>query len=122
VCDVRVIERRELSAPLVGAMGVEVPSVGAKDCLGVAAVVDQNAVEAFLANGADEALRVRVTVRAARRDLQHTDVFTSLSMTASNAAVNFASRPRIRCVNRPAWSPNCHISWRACWVTHSPVG
>ena len=51
------------------------PSVGAKDHLGVAAVVDQDAVEALVVLGADEALRIRVTVRAARRDLHHIDVF-----------------------------------------------
>jgi hypothetical protein len=40
-------------------LGVEVPYGGAKDCLGVAAVVDQDVVEALLAHGPDEVLRVR---------------------------------------------------------------
>jgi hypothetical protein len=40
-------------------LGVEVPYGGAKDCLGVAAVVEQDAVEALLAHEPDEVLRVR---------------------------------------------------------------
>ena len=39
-----------------------------------------------------------------------------------NAAVNLASRPRIRNFSPSAWSPRFISRSRACWVTHSPVG
>src|ERR1700716_2083057 len=42
--------------------------------------------------------------------------------TASNDPVNFVSRSRIRNVNWAARSPRSMTRFRACWVTHSPVG
>jgi hypothetical protein len=42
--------------------------------------------------------------------------------TASNAAVNLASRSRIRKRNRSTWSPMSISRFRAAWVTHAPVG
>lgn len=69
----RVVERSELPAALMGPVMVEVAGVVAEDLLGVAAVEEQEAVGAFLAGGADEALRVRVAVGAPGRDLGHGD-------------------------------------------------
>jgi hypothetical protein len=42
--------------------------------------------------------------------------------TASNAAVNLASRSRTRNLKASAWSSRFIRRLRACWATHSPVG
>jgi hypothetical protein len=42
--------------------------------------------------------------------------------TASSAAVNLASRSRMRNLNLSARSLRFISRLRACWVTHSPVG
>jgi hypothetical protein len=42
--------------------------------------------------------------------------------TASNASVNFASRSRIRCVNRCPVSSRLQTRSRASWVAHAAVG
>jgi hypothetical protein len=59
----------------VASMGVEVAGVLPEDLLCVASVEDQHSVGALLANGAYESFRVRVAVRAARRDLGDGDAF-----------------------------------------------
>src|SRR5215207_5326901 len=45
---------------------------------------------------------------------------STLIASASNAAVNLASRSRTRNRNRPARSSTAMSRLRACWVTHSP--
>ena len=42
--------------------------------------------------------------------------------TASNAAVNFVSRSRIRNFRPSAWPSRSISRLRACWVTHAPAG
>jgi hypothetical protein len=95
-----------LVAALVGSVVVEVVGVVAEDLLGVAAVEEQDAVGAFLADGAHEAFRVWVAVGTARGILA--TVMASLVKTASNAAVNLASRSRMRNRNLLARSPISH--------------
>ena len=49
-------------------------------------------------------------------------VIPSAAKTASKAAVNFASRSRSRNWKRPTWPASSMSRFRACWVTHAPVG
>jgi hypothetical protein len=42
--------------------------------------------------------------------------------TSSKAAVNFVSRSRVRNLIVLAWPPGSISRFRACWVTHLPVG
>ena len=76
---------------------------------------DQEVVEAFLAQGADEAFRDRVA-RGARIGVRMTRMSVPVK-TASKAAVNLLSRSRIRNRNWSARSPRSISRLRACWVT-----
>ena len=80
---------------------------------------DPEVVEAFPAQGADEAVRDRV--RPGRRAGIRMIRMSAPTKTASNAAVNLLSRSRIRNRNRSAPSPRSMNRLRACWVTQSPV-
>src|SRR5919197_446689 len=68
-----VVGRGALVSALEGAGVIEIARVVAKDLLSVAAAEQQDAVGALLAYGANEALRVRVAVRASGRNLCHSD-------------------------------------------------
>jgi winged helix-turn helix protein len=118
--DCGVVVGGELVAALVWSVVVEVVGVVAEDLLGVAEVEEQDPVGAFLAYRAHEAFRVWVAV-GLRGGVLAT-VMASLAKTASNAAVNLASRSRIRNRNWLARSPISPSNCRACWATHAAVG
>src|SRR4051812_21529664 len=87
---------------------------------GVALVDDQDAVEEFSTDRADEAFGDRVGPRCLPRRLM-----TLMSMavkTASKATVNLASRSRMRNRNRRPVSSRSMSRLCACWVSQAPVG
>jgi hypothetical protein len=81
---------------------------------------DQELVEAFAAQGADEAFGDGVRSRCPHRRTDDVDV--GAAKTASKAAVNLLSRSRIKKRNWLAWSPRSMSRLRACWVPQAPVG
>jgi hypothetical protein len=87
---------------------------------GVPLVDDQKAVDEFPADSADEAFRDRIRSRARTGVL--TILMSMAVKTASKAAVNLASRSRIR--NRKRWLVSSRFisGLRACWVSHAAVG
>jgi hypothetical protein len=102
----------------VRALAVVMRRVDAEHPLEVAAAQDQQPVETFGADGANEALGVRVCLW--RADRVRITLIPSLRKTSSKAAVNLLSRSWIRkCIrsNRPV-----KLRLRACCVTHAPVG
>ena len=104
----------------VRTVGVVVLDVLAQHRREVARSGDQEMVEAFTAQGADEAFRDRVRSRCPTgvRMMR----MSAPAKTASKAAVNLLSRSRIRNRNRAARSPRSMSRLRACWVTQAPVG
>ena len=87
--------------------------------LEVAATKDQQPVEAFGADSADEALGVGVFACGPWIGVSIT-VMPSLRKTSSKAAVNLLSRSWIR--KRMRSNSKVKLRLRACWVTHAPVG
>jgi hypothetical protein len=59
--------------------------------------------------------------RGARTGVRSTSI-ASPAKTASNAAVNFISRSRIKNRTQPRSSPDSMSRFRACWATRSPTG
>jgi hypothetical protein len=92
----------------------------AKHALQVSAIHDQEPVEAFRADGTDEALGDRVRLGSAYRRLDDPDAFAGEDCVKSR--LNLLSRSRIRKRNCAGCSWSVHANWRACWVTQSPVG
>jgi hypothetical protein len=94
--------------------------VDAEHVLEVAAVEDEEPLEAFSPDGADEPFGGRVRLRRTDRSL--TMSMPSLAKTASKLRVNLASRSPItkRKLKGRRWS--IQVNCRACCVTHSPVG
>jgi hypothetical protein len=84
----------------------------------MAAVEDQQPVETFGADGADEPLSDRVRLGCL------TGLFTirmpSLRKTLSKEPLYLLSRSPIR--KRAPWSAKSRPRFRACWVTDSPLG
>ena len=81
---------------------------------------DQRRVQALAAGAGDPAFRDRVR-RGARAGVVMIWIRAAAS-TPSNAAVNAASRSRIKNFKPSAWPPGFIIRLRACWVTHCPAG
>jgi hypothetical protein len=79
---------------LVRTVVIEMAHVAVKHSSGVSFVVDQQSVGALGADAADEPLRIAVRLRA--RAGIFTTLMPSEPKTASKAAVNLASRSRIR--------------------------
>ena len=98
-------------------VGVEVLQIFAQHDVEVAWSGDQEVVEAFPAQGADEAFRDGV--RAGRPDWVRMMRMSAPTKTASNAVVNLLSRSRIKNRNRSARSPRSINRLRACWVTQA---
>jgi hypothetical protein len=76
---------------------------------------DQEVVEAFPAQGADEAFRDRIRAGCPDRGADDPDV--GAGEDASNAVVNLLSRSRIRNRSRSVRSSRSMTRLRACWVT-----
>jgi hypothetical protein len=86
----------------------------------VALVDDQEAVEEFAAEGADEAFGDGVACGARTGVLM---IWMSVAVnTVSKTAVNLASWSRIRNRNRRPASSRFMQRLRASWVSHAPVG
>jgi hypothetical protein len=101
-------------------MAVVVVRVLAENGGGVPLVDDEDSVEELAADGADEPFGDRVG-RGGRTGVRMMRMSVAVK-TASNAAVNLASRSRMR--NR-SWRPASSRSMsrlRACWVSQAPVG
>jgi hypothetical protein len=105
----------------VGAMRVVVRDVYREDSLELAAMHDEEPVEALVAEGADPSFGERVRVRCAHRCLDRPDALGSEHLV-ERAAANLLSRSWIRNRIGPARSTNVWTTFRACWVTHSAVG
>jgi hypothetical protein len=97
---------------------VVVLKVDAQDALEVAAVEDQQPVEAFGAGGSDEPLGDGVCLRRPHGRLDTR--MAALRNTSSNEPVYLLSRSQIS--KRIPWSAKSKPSLRACWVTQAPVG
>ncbi len=87
---------------------------------GVPLVDDQGVVEEFVSDAADEAFGDRIGLRRPHRCLDDADA--GGGETASNAAVNLASRSRMRNRKRLPASSRSMTRLRACWVSQGPVG
>jgi len=83
-------------------------------------VDDQQVIQKFPADRADESFGKRVRPRRRHRRANHPAPITA--KTPSKAAVNFASRSRIKNLSRQADSPTSISRFRACWVTDRPRG
>ena len=66
----------------------------------------------------------RSAIALARGDLTGVRMIwtPSLRKTSSKLIVNLASRSRMSHLAGTRRSPSDQTSWRACWVTHAPVG
>jgi hypothetical protein len=80
---------------------------------------DQHPIQDLPPNRAPP-LRGGIRLRRPHRRAQHPD--PSAAKTASNAAVNFASRSRSRNRKQPTRSSRPMSRLRACWVTQSSAG
>jgi hypothetical protein len=110
--DTTVLERS------VRPMSVVVLGVLLQHYCEVARSGDQQVVEAFAAKGADEAFGDRV--RSWCPDWGAEERMLAPSKTGSKAAVNFASRSRIKNRNWVARLPRYMSRLRACCVTQAP--
>ena len=81
---------------------------------------DQQVIEAFAAQGADEAFGDRIRPRGPHRCADDGDVGAGEDRV--KAAVNLLSRSRITNRNWAARSPRSISKLRACWLTQAPVG
>jgi hypothetical protein len=81
---------------------------------------DQQVIEAFAAQGADEAFGDRIRPRCPTGVRMM--AMSAPAKTASKAAVNLLSRSRITNRNWAAWSPRSISKLRACWLTEALVG
>jgi hypothetical protein len=104
----------------VWSVRVEVLHILAQHEIEVAWPGDQDVVEAFPAQRADESFRDRV--RPWRPDRVRMMRMSAPAKTPSKAVVNLLSRSRIRNRNRSARSPRFMSRLRACWVAQVPVG
>lgn len=116
----RVPARRSLPQRPVRPMQIVMIGILAKDQPQVSLAGDQHPVQALAAGAGDPAFRDRVR-RGARTGVLMIRILVAVS-TASNAAVNLASRSRIKNLKPSARSPRFISRLRACWVTHSPSG
>ena len=112
--------RRILLQRPVRPVGVVVIGVLAGDEPQMAFTSDQHPVQAFAAGAADPAFGDRVRRGACTGVLMMRT--PTAANTASKAAVNLASRSRMRNLRVAAGSPGSISRLRACWVTHGPVG
>ena len=94
-------------------LAVVVVDVDAKDMLEVAAVENQQPVEALRADGADEAFGDRIRLRRSHRRLRNPDTF--VRKTSSKGPLYLLSRSRIK--KRTPLSLKSKPRFRACWVT-----
>src|SRR6266550_2829619 len=101
-------------------MAVVVVDEDPEDALEVASVHDQQPVETLGADGADEALGVAFAF-GARTGVRIISM-PSLLKTVSKSRVNLLSRSRIQKRSGDERSASVQANWRACWVTHAPVG
>src|ERR687888_475641 len=79
---------------------------------------DQQPIEAFGADGADEALGVGVRLWCADRRVDHLDAFAAEDLVEGSREL--LSRSWIR--NRIRSNKPVKLRLRACWVTQPPVG
>jgi hypothetical protein len=92
----------------------------AEHALEVTLVHDQEPVETFGGEDADETVGGCVRLRRSHRRLDDLAAFAGedgIEVTGS-----LLSRSRIRKRNDPDRSWSVQANWRACWVTHGPVG
>ena len=101
-------------------VAVVVAGEDAEHALKVTLVHDQEPVETLGADGADETLGGCVRRRRSHRRLDELDAFADEDGVESR--VNLLSRSRIRKRNDPDRFWSVQANWRACWVTHGPVG
>ena len=101
-------------------VGVVVIDEDAEHTLEVPSVEDQKPVETFSAGGADEALGDRVRLWSAHRRLDDLDAFACEDgiEVAGELAVAVADQEP----NGDGRSWTIQTNWRACCVTHAPVG
>ena len=111
---------RALVQRSVRAVGVEVLDILAQDDVEVAWSGDQDVIEAFPAQRADDRSPIAFA-RGAWGGVRMIRM-SAPAKTASNAVVNLLSRSRIRNRNRSARSPRSMSRLRACWVIQAPVG
>ena len=104
----------------VQAMNVVMIDVFAQDQPQVPLAGDQHPIQTLAPGAGNPPLRDRVRPR--RPDRRLDDPHAEAVSTASNAAVNLASRSRIKNFRPSARSPRLISRLRACWATHSPVG
>jgi len=81
---------------------------------------DQEVIEAFAAQGADDP-SVIASARGARTGVRMM-AMSAPAKTASKAALNLLSRSRITNRNWAVRSPRSISKLRACWVTQAPMG
>jgi len=104
----------------MGPLFVVVPDVDAEDVFELAAAEDQQAVETFVADGADPAFMWAFPF-GARTGVRMT-LIPSLSRKASNGRGNFASRSWIRNRTCRSWSSSSISRLRACCSIHAVFG
>ena len=97
---------------------VVVLDVLAQDAFEVAAVEDQQPVQALGANGSDEPFGDGVRLRRSCRRLDDPDAVRAEHLV--EGSLYLLSRSRIS--RRKPWSAKSRPRLRACWVTHAPVG
>jgi hypothetical protein len=101
-------------------MTVVVGEVLGQDVLEMTTSDDEDPVQTFSADGADQALSEGVRPRGSNRGLDDPDA--SVRNTSLNLAVNFVSRSRMRNLTAPERSAKTTLRLRACRVTHCPTG
>jgi hypothetical protein len=104
----------------VRAVGVVVREVFLQHRREVARCGDEEVVEAFAVQGADEALGDRVRSRCSNRGADDADVGAGEHPVDGGGEPGIP--PRIKNRNRRVWSPRSIRRLRACWVTRAAVG
>jgi hypothetical protein len=111
---------RPLVEGAVGAVSVEVVDVAREDSFEVAAVEDQEPIEALTADGADPPLRVRVRLGCAHRCSDDPDRFGAEDLVEGGSELAVAVMDQEP--DRSDRLVNVSMMLRACWVAPSPDG
>jgi hypothetical protein len=113
-------QRWRLTEGAVRSVFVVVHHVPRQRHLDMSSTNDQHPVQQLTTDRADPSLGVGVRPWRPHRHAQRLDPWAA--KTASNVAVNLASRSRSRNLNRSMRPASSMSRLRACWVTHIPVG
>src|SRR5262249_47487753 len=128
-----------LVSGLVWPVAVVMPGIGPQHRPQMPLAVDQHPVRALSPHGSYPPFRIAVRARSPRRGLPEPPALAgranhqtrggvctirtpSLAKTSSNAAVNLASRSRMRNRSEPIRSPLSISRLRACWAVHARSG